>query len=363
MEFIDIQHVIAEAQSHCLAGNIPFFSYRKPGEEMVFGAQISGNDVSCPSSAEAFLQEGFLLVPFNMHGSDVPVFIRGEINTLQKRTLDLKALSDKSFFQEDSCFSVTDVTFEMYRRQIENMTSYMRQGKLNKAVLSRTITLNKVIYDDVVPLFFRLAEQYPEAFVFLVSTGKYSWIGATPETFFSKNETGFFTMALAGTRKTGTKGEWGEKELEEQRIVTDYIYKAITDIGITPEVEGPFSRNAGPVEHLCTTFKGYTELSFEQAAALVGALHPTPAVGGFPKGEAIRLILEQECHDRRYYGGYLGPLHGNGCFDLFVNLRSMEFNRHQVRLYIGGGITAQSEPLSEWNETVAKSRTLLDMIK
>ena len=86
-------------------------------------------------------------------------------------------------------------------------------------------------------------------------------------------------------------------------------------------------------------------------------------MGGFPIREALKIICETENRERRYYAGYLGPVYGNGQFDLFVNLRSMELFRDRVELHVGGGLTALSDADSEWNETEIKSRTLLNLIE
>ena len=91
------------------------------------------------------------------------------------------------------------------------------------------------------------------------------------------------------------------------------------------------------------------------------ALHPTPAVGGYPKEAAKVWIDRVEPHRRRYYGGYLGPVQADG-MRLFVNLRCMEVDDGYVRLYVGGGLTVQSQPASEWCETEAKAQTLLSVI-
>ena len=78
------------------------------------------------------------------------------------------------------------------------------------------------------------------------------WIGATPETLLDCDGVSLTTMALAGTRKAGAREPWGQKEQEEQQIVTDYISKVFRDKGLEPIIGERFSRKAGQVEHLCT---------------------------------------------------------------------------------------------------------------
>ena len=152
-----------------------------------------------------------------------------------------------------------------------------------------------------------------------------------------------------------------EKELEEQQIVTDSIVAALKSRGLAPVVGDRFTRVAAQVEHLCTPISAEVRLSGDRLNEILCALHPTPAVGGYPKAEAKAWIDRVEPHRRRYYGGYLGPVRVDGV-RLFVNLRCLEANNSLLRLYVGGGLTAQSQPASEWCETEAKAQTLLSVI-
>ncbi len=94
----------------------------------------------------------------------------------------------------------------------------------------------------------------------------------------------------------------------------------------------------------------------------ISALHPTPAVCGLPKERALELIYKTEMHNREYYAGYCGPINYQGKTDLFVNLRCMKILPDKLALYIGGGLTAKSDPEKEWEETVLKANTLLSVI-
>ena len=91
-------------------------------------------------------------------------------------------------------------------------------------------------------------------------------------------------------------------------------------------------------------------------------MHPTPAVAGQPKEDAIRFIKQLEPHDRDYYTGYLGPFQHQGDTDLFVNLRCMKITPAYISLYVGGGITLESDPAEEWNETRLKAQSLLKIM-
>ena len=77
-----------------------------------------------------------------------------------------------------------------------------------------------------------------------------------------------------------------------------------------------------------------------------------------PVKAAVKMIGEVEGHSRRYYGGYIGPVEADGRFNLFVNLRSLEFDGERYCIYVGGGITANSIAEDEWQETCGKAALL-----
>ena len=170
-------------------------------------------------------------------------------------------------------------------------------------------------------------------------------------------------MSLAGTRKAGSRGEWGSKEKAEQAIVSRYI----EDLLIKHKVEGlqiteTFTMKAGAMEHLCTGFN-FVIADDGTMAQIINDLHPTPAVCGIPKEKALQLIKKYENHHREYYAGFLGPVNLKGKTDLFVNLRCMKITPTQMILFTGGGITKDSVPEREWEETELKAQTLLDVLE
>jgi isochorismate synthase len=96
---------------------------------------------------------------------------------------------------------------------------------------------------------------------------------------------------------------------------------------------------------------------------MVRQLHPTPAVGGFPRAKALQVIGELEAHRRFYYAGFLGPVSAQLDISLFVNLRCMTLSEDTAFLISGAGITAGSDPAKEWEETANKANILLDLLR
>ena len=97
---------------------------------------------------------------------------------------------------------------------------------------------------------------------------------------------------------------------------------------------------------------------------LVRALSPTPALGGHPRDAAIELIQRVEGFERGRYGGAVGwvDAHGDGRWAVTLRCAELSDDRHSARLVAGGGIVADSDPLSELAETQAKFQAMLSAI-
>lgn len=209
-------------------------------------------------------------------------------------------------------------------------------------------------------IFEQLNQTYQNTFNYIISIeGEGCWIGATPETLIEIDKGNCKTVSIAGTKSKSDN--WGEKEINEQLLVTEFIADELDEFLIETNIKGPYTITAGAVEHLKTDFSG--ELSnISSWSKLLERLHPTPATCGIPKLKALTHIQTIELHQRKFYTGYLGPINSKKK-ELFVNLRCMEIQGKNAFLYLGGGITAQSIALDEWTETENKSKTLLNVIQ
>ena len=115
-------------------------------------------------------------------------------------------------------------------------------------------------------------------------------------------------------------------------------------------------RLAGNVKHLLTEMD--FQLESDQLENLIHELHPTPAVCGLDKTLALEIIQEMEGYERNLYAGFIGPYQVGGSTSLFVNLRCAQLDDERITLFVGGGVTAESIPSSEWEETELKSQSI-----
>ena len=352
--------LLAQAIELSIRRGIPAFAFRMPGDDRFYwGACECDALTPLPEGVAPRESAGFLFAPFDP--TQFPRFFF-PVAPQPVETIDLEVLNQwPGQLLDEEAVIPDDISYEAYEKEVQMLVEAFSGGELKKAVLSRTVTLPRGEVPDN-QLFVRLAEKYRSAFVSWVHLpGSGRWIGATPETLLRYDGRQVSTMALAGTRKAGTAAPWGEKEKEEQQIVTDYIVAAFHTLGFSPEVGERFTCVAGQVEHLCTPVSQRGNFGFDRLNGLLSALHPTPAVGGYPKSLAREWIGRVESHSRRYYGEYLGPVSPQE-IALFVNLRCMEVTDSYMRLYVGGGLTAKSQPESEGKETEAKEQTVLSVI-
>ncbi len=254
---------------------------------------------------------------------------------------------------------------------VQRALAEINQKALRKVVLSRVLELATPADFSPVVLFENLCEVYPNAFVSLFAIpGVGTWIGATPELLLSLERDELTTVALAGTRPADPKHtrwpkQWGEKEIVEQAIVSDFIRDCFRSQQMEFGEEKTESVQIGDLLHLKTAFRlqRASRLTVHQIDRFLRNLHPTPAVCGVPKQAAQEFIKNREAHEREFYAGYLGPVNLRHRTDLFVNLRCMQMRAESVLLYAGGGITIDSVPEQEWLETELKLNAILRLLQ
>ncbi|MDD4920890.1 MAG: isochorismate synthase, partial [Bacteroidales bacterium] len=316
-------------------------------------------------------KEGFVAVPFKVSDKNPIVLIHPDIIMEGEKVILNFIVKDisKSHHSERSPFE-TDInptdTFQTYQIAFEQFQEALRSNDCEKIVLSRTFSMSRPSGFSAGNTFKAACEAYPEAYVYLCHTPLTgTWLGSSPELILSGNGTDWQTVALAGTKRASAVGEtlnWDQKNIKEQHIVADYLEKQLTALHLTCTINGAFASRAGKLMHLKTEFS-FKMADNKKIGDLLESLHPSPAVCGYPKETAYRLINEKEGYDRQYYSGFIGELSMNGKTNLYVNLRCMQIRPDSLTLFAGGGLLTSSELTSEWEETEEKLQTMLSLIE
>ena len=365
---IEIHHLI----DICLNKNLVFAAYRQPGKlhsEMM--VQLDPQLNTLRDTDDYFQKKGFLVVPFISKSCCSPFKIHADFHIEGQATLEnkqrLESLNENPYpsSQDDE---ITEFTRDEYLHLIQKILKEIEHGSLEKLVPSRIKRVSGQYRDQLGAIFDRLSQAYPNAFVYIFNAGNECWMGATPEPLIQSEHGWLKTVSIAATRAYNTDNldirNWNRKELTEQEYVTQYIESVLSDYSISVfEKNGPYAEQAGNLVHLKTDFVFKEHILKDNLQHFLKRLHPTPAICGIPREVSLQLLEQLEHHQRKYYSGFLGPVGVKPDLSLFVNLRCMKVMEDGLALYVGGGITADSEPSEEWKETEMKSETLLSLIQ
>lgn len=336
--------------------------YRLPGDTF-FTFMRQDKPVKTFSALDELPRNGgYLIAPFEASEKDSLVLV--EPDEVRKIRVGKPEKSNLATGADDEKSQRID-----YARAFSSVHGMLENGVLEKIVLSRRLHVSisstrESLTELGRSLFLRACTMRPECFVafwWTQQTG--AWLVATPEPVLETRGGRWETAALAGTLpfSEGAPPVWSEKNREEQAIVARFVATSLQGLAtkIEKSVTKPF--RTGNIQHLCTRFCfGLRDDS--HAITLLKRLHPTPAVCGFPRDEAMRVIAEEESSPRRYYAGFSGPLFFQGETHLFVSLRCMALTQCSATLYAGGGIMPQSSEQEEWEETQRKLSTMRELL-
>ena len=334
--------------------NLPFVIYSKPNSSSIF-AYLQQNETLYKVSD--YSEKGFVFASFD------------EKQLVLIPENESKIISAKQLEVTMNAVEIEDLSFDseakiQYEDLVEKGIQAIKNEEFKKVVLSRSEIVDVAKF-DFITTFKYLIQLYPTTFTYCFFHPEIGlWMGATPEQLLKASGNVFETTALAGTQKVTLEEEisWQQKEKDEQQYVTDFIIKRLREVATSVVVTDPYNIKAGSIWHIKTDISGVLKDN-STLEEVIDTLHPTPAVCGLPKKKAKAFILENENYDRTFYTGFLGEL--NSSFanksvssDLFVNLRSMQIKENKAILYMGCGITKESIPEKEWEESVNKSMTM-----
>lgn len=345
-----------------IALNLPFVLYHKPQKSKIVGFFQKNDHLFFVND---FKESGFVFAPFN---DEQQLIIPLKESVKWEAIIPTIELDDVKNSDFEPHLEGKAAFVAMVQKGIEAI----HQGNFDKVVLSRQEKV-KVTDFDIVKTFEKLLALYPDAFTYCWFHPKIGlWMGASPERLIKAKQSHYYTTALAGTQPYKHNLHqviWGDKEKKEQQFVTDSILDNLKAYTSEFNVSSPYTYRAGNLVHIKTDIEGVLKRKFN-LKELVSVLHPTPAICGLPKEAAKSFILANENYERTYYTGYLGELNCKGDYvnkpksHLFVNLRCMQLQidaSHEIShayLYMGCGITAESQPEKEWEESVNKSLTM-----
>ena len=253
---------------------------------------------------------------------------------------------------------------------VETAAKRLRAGDAAKVVLAREVVArgDGVVSAGMVVRSLRAA--YPSCFIYLVTGADgTAFAGASPELLIRRSGGRAQAQPMAGSVARGANEAEDDrlarqlvasvKDNAEHRLVSDFVVDALRKFSRTVEAREPEVVRFTNIQHLATTITAELTPPAAEALDLAAALHPTPAVGGWPRAAAEALIDELEGLERGWYAGAVGWTDGQGDGEFAVALRCGLLWEDGARLYAGVGVMPDSDPARELEETELKFKALL----
>jgi isochorismate synthase len=242
-------------------------------------------------------------------------------------------------------------------------------GHLTKVVIARDILISADKPLDIRAILRRLRASFGSSYRYSID----GFIGASPELLIARHGDVVRSHPLAGTTpRTGDPATDARlaseliasmKNQVEHRVVIDVVNDTLLPWCSYLDWEAePSIVAVANVQHLGTRMEGWLSQPAPSVLEMARALSPTPALGGHPRDEALALIEKVEGMDRGRYGGAVGWLDSSGNGMFAVAIRCAEITGTEARLFAGGGIVAESDPLAELAETQAKFQAMISAI-
>lgn len=345
---------------------------------------------SLPSRVEAALNQAKQAGhPYPVAVGAVPFDYSEDSEIIIPEKVDVSEPLDIDEEQQESLFDMYPYEMqpipepEEYMNGVNQGLKKIATGHIDKIVVSRALHFSTVEQVDVNQLLRNLALHNKQGYTFAVdltdekltgkqkeSKGKRTLVGASPELLVSKCGHTVFANPLAGSRPRSDDSVEdqrrakelldSEKDLYEHAVVVDMVKEALAPFCETMEVpESPSLVKTEAMWHLSTEIRGTLKQLETSSLELAIALHPTPAVCGYPTALAREAIYEIEPFDRGLFTGMVGWCDENGDGEWIVTIRCAEVKERSIRLFAGAGVVAGSKAEEELNETSAKFRTML----
>lgn len=300
------------------------------------------------------------------------VFHRSENETVVKINYETEVISD-NLLQMSLLSEVENILSFVHREQrplesentvqshnetewnktISDSLKEFEKGSLDKVVLARKKVLSFKNNVDSHTLFSDTKPASNLYEFFYHTQHGVSFICFTPEKLFSLEGNNIIVDSIAGTHEDGNFLLNSKKDIEEHRFVSNYVRKTLGTIG--DNVRELFKEKILKLHafsHIHSKFSAEIKVGTGYWD-IIKTLHPTPAVGGFPKQKSLDYILKNENLERGLYAGPIGHLSKNNC-EIAVGIRSALIQEDKIHIYGGAGIVKESQPTNEWEETNKK---------
>ncbi|MFC4559494.1 anthranilate synthase component I [Virgibacillus kekensis] len=264
-----------------------------------------------------------------------------------------------------------DIDKETFMQNVEAAKEHIRQGDIFQVVLSQRMKAE--MHGDSFFFYRKLRKANPSPYMFYIDFDDYLVLGASPESLVETSGRHIITNPIAGTRPRGSTPEEDatlanelladEKEISEHRMLVDLSRNDLSRVCEANSVSVPAYMNIEKyqhVMHIVSEVHGRLREEFTSIDALIACL-PAGTVSGAPKIRAMQIINNLEKVARRAYAGGIGYINFNHDMNIALAIRSLIVKNNAAYLQAGAGIVYDSDPETEYNETLHKARSLMEV--
>jgi len=260
-----------------------------------------------------------------------------------------------------------------FERAVEKCVEYIRAGDIFQVVISQRLEIE--IHSEPFEIYRTLRVVNPSPFMFYLRSPSVTLVGSSPEIMVRVVNGRVTVRPLAGTRRRGATDEEDRRLAEE--LLADPKERAEhvmlvdlgrNDVGRVARYRSVELTDVMTIEryshvmHITSNVSGQLAEGRDAFDALRACV-PAGTVSGAPKVRAMEIIDEIEPHRRGPYAGAVGYVDFSGNMDTCIALRTLVVQGTRAYLQAGAGIVADSDPTSEYQETLNKARGLLKAVE
>jgi menaquinone-specific isochorismate synthase len=279
---------------------------------------------------------------------------------------------DQLEFARQAVVHIGAIDAPAWIRSVDDLVAEIRRGLVDKVVLARPIEAWQEHDWKLSAVASALIEHQPSTYRFLMMDGDETFVGASPETLLAAAGNQIRTVCLAGSAprsadpdldaRLGSALLHDAKNQKEHAIVVQYVGDVLRSMAEAVTLSPVHVKKWPDLQHLETTVEAQlrTDFSILRVAA---ALHPTPAVLGYPREQAWAAMRRYEHWDRGWYAGPVGWMNGVGEGEFAVAIRSALLAGTHAWLFSGAGIVGDSSGAREFEETEWKAQTMIQVLE
>lgn len=343
-------------------------------KELVAKAEIT-DEVNLPGSG--LVSFGSIAFSDNSETTSVLAIPKAVVGkqgeTLWLTTINLNEADALKLINLESTY--TSVSFEpgqispdQYKLNVDKALEVITRGQIEKVVLARDLSATVATDFNINPALRKLEKKFDSCYIYSVD----GMFGASPELLVKVSHSEFSARVLAGTAGRGTDPGVDQaigsalnespKNRAEHKYAIDSLVASLSEFTkeITVDSE-PFSIALPNLWHLASDVKAMLS-SDSTSLQVVNALHPSAAVAGTPRDQALKVIEEIENVDRGRYAGPVGWLGADGDGVWAIALRGAQLSNGKLTAFAGCGIVAGSDAQAELDEAILKFKPIVDSL-